>query len=365
MVGLDGSAEENEAGWNDEEANLVVCTVPMMLIKAKASQHSKTARKRKKGERATAEDKAAELLDKKTADAGMVAFVERFDFLVFDESSAMRSRDSLIFNFLDRVGEAVPFRYLLTGTPMDSDPQELWPQFKIVDRGWSLGETITMFREAFFNRSKSRFGRFAFDYVLKRGAMKLIHRRTRHCSIRYEAREHKQMPTMIGGLGAKAFNNRFVDLPPATTRIYNNLVEEIRAARGDERAVEQNYIRMRQVCSGYMSLPDDLDKIQVTFPNNPKVDSLLELLEQLPDTARVLVACWYQPTARLMEKALAKYKPWRIDGSVPAKARKVALNGFRSGGEAAGSDRDGGDRLRNKYPASYPYRFRRVSRFPY
>jgi len=287
----------------------MACTVAMFLRKVGASKGSKV-----------------------NEDEALDALVEKYDFLIFDESSYLRKRSTTIFKVLDTVSEAIPFRYLLTGTPQNGNPEDLWPQFKLVDGGRTLGETITLYRESFFRPVKRRFGRgkVVFSYEFRKDLASKLHARLWNRSIRYEAAEHTSMPDMIGGLYSGNFLIKSKPLPDTTLRIYNGLLEEIKRAKGDVQAVENSYCRMRQVCSGYMSLPDELDSVQVKFPNNPKLDLLDEVLEQLPKGAKVVVACWFQATAQIIKDHLGR-KAKKIDGSTPASSRKEALASFRQG----------------------------------
>ena len=62
-------------------------------------------------------------------------------------------------------------------------------------------------------------------------------------------------------------------------------------ANGDKyRAVESEYIRLRQLSSGFMTLKgEDDDKIQIKFDENPKLDALQELIEAMPVGRKMIV----------------------------------------------------------------------------
>lgn len=304
--GLDGTALENSAAWEDESAEITVCTIAMFLRKVGASKGS-----------------GAEL------EPSLEKLVERFDFLVFDESSALRKSDTVIFKTLRRIGDAIPYRYFLTGTPMNDSPEELWPQFFLCDGGYALGESLSLFRGAYFEQRRLPWGRFNFEYRFLPEFSEELHRRLRHCSIRYEASEHREMPKMIGGLSGGAFHNRSAALPASTVQVYNTLLAEIKKAKGDPEVAEGNYCRMRQICSGYMTMPSELDRIHIKFPNNPKLDLLLEVLDQIPPEGKVLIGCWYKATADLLEEALRSRRALKIDGSTPSSKRKEIIKRFR------------------------------------
>tara|TARA_R100000951_G_scaffold114960_1_gene121529 strand:+ start:30205 stop:31767 length:1563 start_codon:yes stop_codon:yes gene_type:complete len=310
FVGLDGTAKENKERWDDPTPNMVGCTVAMFLQRVGAAKNSKVDQH-----------------------AAIEKLVEDYDMIIFDESSYMRRSNTVIYKTLSKVMDAIPVRLMLTGTPMNGKPEDLWPQFRLVDGGYTLGETISLYRQAMFKETKQKFGRgrTRVDYHFKPQHTEHLHERIKNVSIRYDAKEMGEMPDMLGGLAGGQFIKRVGLLPDSTQRIYGNLLEEIRKAKGDQEQIENTYLRMRQVVAGYVTMPDELEKIQIKFPKNPKLDLLDDTLDQMPPGDKTLVACWFKGTADVICERLEKKKRkfCRIDGDTPNSLRQQYLHDFR------------------------------------
>ena len=86
--------------------------------------------------------------------------------LIFDESAkylknflSKRARSSAI------LADYAKHRLILTGTLIGSKPENLWPQFRVLDGGETFGINPYAFRNKFFYKKK--FGRFNKYFVKK------------------------------------------------------------------------------------------------------------------------------------------------------------------------------------------------------
>jgi len=72
---------------------------------------------------------------------------------------------------------------------------------------------------------------------------------------------------------------------------YERLVKQVLAARGNMREMKNVFLRMRQISSGFIGLKDDEtgERAEIEFQENPKLERLLELLDQLPDGRKAVV----------------------------------------------------------------------------
>lgn len=115
-----------------------------------------------------------------------------FDLLVIDESSMYKAHDSRRFKLLQRHLHRFGKRWILTGTPAPNGLMDLWAQIYLLDRGASLGEFITRFRNAFCIPSWDGYG-----YILQAGAEKEIYRRIKKYVLRMEAKDYIDMPQLV------------------------------------------------------------------------------------------------------------------------------------------------------------------------
>lgn len=242
--------------------------------------------------------KGLTLSDKKVRELG-----RQFDMVVCDESSLIGNHQSKTFKALRKLAKYVEYRYPMTGTPFNKNPERLWPQFFFADGGATLGPTLGLFRAAYFNEVQNYFR--AFEYKFKASMQDDLARRLRHRSIRYEAEECLDLPECVGGLSSRGnLMTRSVEWPEANWRYFENLTRELKEARGDQQAIDNVYLRMRQVTSGYLGL----DGEEIVFDYNPKLEGLIDLLHELPADRKVIVFHVYRTAGRLVSERLKKEK---------------------------------------------------------
>jgi len=229
----------------------------------------------------------------------------RFGVVILDECSEIRSHDTLSFRVLRALRKYVSRFYLLSGTPFDRDPQQLWPQFYLMDRGEALGESLGLMREAFFTAKDQYWG--GTKYTLKAKRADELARRVRHRSIRYEQRECFDLPEHVGGLLGERYIVRKVEWRPSTWAYYEKLLEQLKAARENPELKENSWIRMRQVASGYLPVDeDDGTQTIIRFEENPKLDALVALLSELDLDRKTIVFNWYRLSGDLVAERLKK-----------------------------------------------------------
>ena len=73
--------------------------------------------------------------------------------------------------------------------------------------------------------------------------------------------------------------------------------------------VQSLYLQMRQLSSGFMTFKgEDDNKVQIAFDNNPKLDELIELIDNIPNDKKIIVFHHFVYTNHLICKALKKNK---------------------------------------------------------
>lgn len=183
-----------------------------------------------------------------------------------------------------------------------------------MDDGETLGETLGMFRAGFFEEKKRRFGGpHAKDFKFKKSLRPLLSKVMRHRSITYGADECIDLPKVVPV-------TEKLKLPDETRAYYARLKEELIAARGNFREIENVFLRARQLSSGFIGLKDDEtgEKAQVVFDENPKIDRLMELLDELPEGRKAVVFYAFTQTGRMIVQRLeeAGLKPmWLWSGT--------------------------------------------------
>lgn len=321
VLAVSGTTAEREAALEDEEADVLVMTYMYWL--RLVTYMTPTGKKWH--------------VDKEAC----WWWGQNYQLIGLDETTKyLRNHSSTISKALKYATGEAKYVYGLTGTPFNKDPTDLWYQCWLIDRGESIGGTLGIFRGAFFTQTKKemwikRKKRVWRNYVFNRGQRKVLNRLIRHRAIRFRDNECHDMPPMIGGLQGKGgFKIRYSTMDEAAWGWYERVVKEMRAAGGNYQEVQNVFIRMRQITSGYVGLTDERsEKIEIVLPTTPKLDSLLELLEEIPEDRKVMVVCHLRATAKFLQERLKKagYKTEKLIGGLTRKKRRALLDRFRKG----------------------------------
>jgi SNF2 family DNA or RNA helicase len=238
-----------------------------------------------------------------------------FSGLVVDECTAIKNHQSQTYKAVKSAGECVLFRYGLAGRPLGRDPEALWSQFKAIDHGESLGETLGLFRSAFF-KPKRNYWSGGFDWVLDKSKEHLLRRCTRHRSITYAENECADLPPLVRVV-------RKVKWARENREYHERLIDEMRESKGAFRLVENVFLRMRQLSSGYLGVVDpEGERVQIKFKDNPKMDELVAVLNEVPLDRKAIVFNDYTITGDLICERLKteKIKHVRLFGGTRDKA---------------------------------------------
>lgn len=234
-------------------------------------------------------------------------FASRWDAVVYDESHNLGHHDTLVFNLCRPISDHARYRYALTGTPFGRDPHLLWSQLFLLDGGETLGRTLGLFRAALFNE-KPNYWSGAPEYTFSQRRKEDLARLLRHRSIRYEDTECQDLPPIM-------YQTIHVNLPEDAEALYRRIVGELRAEHGNYRAVESAFVRMRQIASGFVTAKDatdeDADRIEIEF-ECPKLDALLELLDEIAPSEKVIVFHDFIRSGARISEALTKAKTGHV-----------------------------------------------------
>jgi len=241
----------------------------------------------------------------------VAALAKKLSMLVLDESQFAKTPDSLTTKACIALAQTCKFVYGLTGTPF-SQPEDLWSQFYIIDNGETLGETLGLFRSAYYTESRNYWG--GFDYSLRVGAKQKINERIQNKSIRYAVEECQDLPKK---------NSVVVHIPFGTEQglAYKKLMKGVVSTAGTTAEITNTYIRLRQMASGFIDMKIEGKKVELVFPDNKKIEWLVDKLRALGPDRKVVVFHTFTKSGDLICNALkkAKIKCVRMRGKANAK----------------------------------------------
>jgi SNF2 family DNA or RNA helicase len=221
------------------------------------------------------------------------------NFYVYDESSqgGLGNRGALTYRILNKLSRAAANVYLLNGTPFGRDPTPLWPQMHCIDQGETLGESLGLFREALFNESHNGW---ATEWAFDEKNTKTLHQMLKHRSLRYQADEADLPPVVRITKHAR--------LSGEAEAVYKKALESLRQAKGKVIELKNEFLRMRQISSGFLGYKDDEDgkTAQLEFKTNPKLELLLGLLASVVDEHKAVVFNEYTFSGSMICRELSK-----------------------------------------------------------
>ena len=190
----------------------------------------------------------------------------------------------------------------------------LWAQYFLIDDGATLGETLGLFRAAFFTEKDNFWGGpYSKEYTFKDKLRPKLSALIQNRSITYSSDECIDLPKVIPVREVVAF-------PEEAEVYYKKIVEQVIEAKGNLRAIKSAFLRMRQISSGFIGMRDEEDgsRVEIEFDQNPKLERLLELIEEVPEGRGSVVFYEFTRSGRLIVQELKKlgYKPvWLWSGT--------------------------------------------------
>ena len=224
-------------------------------------------------------------------------FKNLFDVVIFDEIHLAKNHMSLTFKICKEISKNAKMRYGLTGTPINRDPLSLWSQFYLIDRGETLGPSIGIYRSAYFKAKPGWFG--GMEYKFDKQYESNLNKRLTNKSIRYSEKEALDLPEKI-------FIKVPIELTPEQKSYYNSL--RMKELITDYDGLKNTFIKIRQLSSGFLSFKNENgEPVEITF-DNPKLDVLIELINSMPEEAKVVLFLDYIRSGDIVCERLKKEK---------------------------------------------------------
>jgi SNF2 family DNA or RNA helicase len=177
---------------------------------------------------------------------------------------------------------------------------------RIIDHGESLGETLELFRSAFFNEVENPFSMYP-DYVFRKKEAPVLNRIVAHRSIEYEANA-ADLPKLVSII-------KPVALPKDSETQYEALKQQFKNALESggplkQQVIQSHFLAMRQLSSGFLGYTDDDDGIraQLEFDDNPKLELLKELCVEISPKYKMIVFCEFTFSGSMICRELDRLK---------------------------------------------------------
>lgn len=225
-----------------------------------------------------------------------------FDVIVADELHYIKTHNSKRTKKVLEIAKKSFYRIGLTGTPVLNSSEDLWSQMHFLDGGKRLGTKFHYFKLKYFmdkNASMPSHIRFP-NWVPKNGSYEEIKQLISDCTMSVSKSDCLDLPPLV-------VKEIYCELSTQQKKAYEELKKDFVSYIGDAACVATlaitKALRMQQVLCGYMPLDDGSAH---EFEENPRLDTLQDLIEQLQEKHKIIVWANFKHNHKQIEKMLTK-----------------------------------------------------------
>ena len=214
----------------------------------------------------------------------------KWECVVLDESHRIKSPGGKSSKFCSRLGDTIPFRMCLTGTPMPHSPLDIYAQYRFLDKG-IFGTSFTNFRARY-----ALMGGYGNHEVKGYQNEQELHDKMYQIAFRVKAEDVQDLPEAIDIV-------RTCKLSASARAIYRDLEREFVAEVGSGAVTVTNaltkLLRLQQITSGFITLDrsdeNPREKAVTREIDTSKAELLLDILEDLKPDEPVAIFCRFHP----------------------------------------------------------------------
>ena len=244
------------------------------------------------------------------------------DCIILDEGHYIKSHTARTSKEADALGDNARFRMLLTGTPMTNRQDDLYGEFRFVDKR-VFGTNFYQFRNRY-----CVMGGFQNKVVVGERNKDEMVRKLHGVSLRVTKEDALDLPE-------ETFVTRYVELSKNEMDIYEQLrkngLAELQGGEITAPLVITKMLRMQQVCGGFAQL-DESEKPQQV--GTSKLDALKEIITDVvvEGEQKLVVFARFLPEVHAICKLLGDMKVGFgvIYGAIPQEERGQIVDRFQN-----------------------------------
>lgn len=208
------------------------------------------------------------------------------DCVICDESHRIKTPGSKCSCFLSRLGNAVPNKYLLTGTPLAENPLDVYAQYRFLNRS-IFGTNYDAFCAEYTNIDPVLTARFKHTVLNKKTPYKNLDKlREKMFSCAFYMKSTVKLPKTTRMVVK-------IPMPKSLEDTYNQIDSEGAIIIGDGYMTVNNILAMatrkQQITSGYLKLEYDDKTTELKRLSTYRRTALLKLLQDFPEEEPVVV----------------------------------------------------------------------------
>jgi SNF2 family DNA or RNA helicase len=254
------------------------------------------------------------------------------EIIVADEAHRLKNPEGKRAKTAIRIADSCGHRFALTGTPILNSAMDIFNIFRFLDSGATFGRNFWKFRSIWFEDENARWigkSNYFPKYAPRPETYKEFHGMIYKKAVRAVKSECLDLPPFVR-------QEVFVELGAEQKRLYKEMEQDyiafVKSMQGEPRAVVAQMaitkvLRLQQIVTGYAKTEDgSIHKIK----DNPRLDALKELLEDLQGEHKIIV--WsifhenYDDIARVCKELKIDYA--ELHGRVAQKDRDPNIARF-------------------------------------
>lgn len=190
------------------------------------------------------------------------------DIIICDESQKIKNPSASQSKTIHRLGVKAKYKIILTGTPVQNSPMDVFSQWKFLDPN-IFGLSFYAFRNHY-----AVMGGYYNHQILRYKNMDELTSKAHSVAYRITKEEALDLPEQI-------FLNRYCELEPTARKIYDTVVKESYAELMDGEITATNVLtklmRLSQIAGGHVK--DDEGRMQVI--SKSKLNELKDIMEDV------------------------------------------------------------------------------------
>lgn len=243
------------------------------------------------------------------------------DIIICDESQKIKNPSASQSKTIHRLGVKAKYKIILTGTPVQNSPMDVFSQWKFLDPN-IFGLSFYAFRNHY-----AVMGGYYNHQILRYKNMDELTSKAHSVAYRITKEEALDLPEQI-------FLNRYCELEPAARRIYDTVVKESYAELMDGEITATNVLtklmRLSQIAGGHVK--DDEGRMQVI--SKSKLNELRDIMEDviIDNKKKLVIFARFIPEIESI-KSLAKEMDIRysyITGEIKTEERSEMCSKFQN-----------------------------------
>ena len=244
--------------------------------------------------------------------------------MILDESVAIKNPEAAVSKAFHSIAKYLKKRIIMTGTPIDNRPHDIWSQIYFLDEGKSLGNNFQMFKDE-HNLSKEINENNNHKILYERRLKEL-----KDNINKFTLRETKASSEL--NLPEKNYKRIEVDMDREQRRIYEAVKEKefMEITKNKKIKIEEfNFIavkllRLIQISSD----PSIFDESYEGIP--PKFKALEQIMLEIPNSEKIIIWTNFIKTAENISKRLKGRSHLLITGEIDVDKRNRVISEFKN-----------------------------------